>query len=91
MIEGAENREGQVTLMATARNTSQLPVYDLWVQWRTSLGEFGTPDVAPQFLPGETKSSSGVWTEAAGMNGTDVSLDFRDAAGVHWRTTGAAS
>lgn len=87
VIEGSENREGRITLTATARNTSQLPVYDLWVRWRTGRGEFGAPSVAPLFLPAETKASEVIWTEAAGMSGTGVSLDFRDAAGVHWRTT----
>jgi hypothetical protein len=88
LIEDSEKREHQVILMATARNTSQLPVYDVWVQWRTAIGEFGTPTVAPQFLPGETKPCEVIWAEDAGMEGTDVSLDFRDAYGVRWRTTG---
>jgi hypothetical protein len=87
MIEGSEDRQGQVTLMATACNTSSQPVFDLWVRWRTAHGEFGTPSVAPQFLPGATRPFEVIWTEAAGMSETGVSLDFRDAAGVHWRTT----
>lgn len=93
MIEGSEMRPGvekqldQVILKATVRNTSQLPVYDLWVRWRTVNGEFGIPTVAPQFLPGETKPVEVIWSEAAGMEETGVSLDFRDAAGLHWRTT----
>jgi hypothetical protein len=81
MIDGGRNRgqgeQRQVILMATASNTSQLPVYDLWARWRTTNGEFGIPTVAPQFLPGETKPVEVIWTEAGGMEKTGVSLDFR--------------
>jgi hypothetical protein len=63
MIERAETRDGAVTLMSTASNTSRMPVYDLWVQWRSDGGDFGTPSVAPQFLPGTTKPFAAAWTD----------------------------
>ena len=87
MIGRSEIVDGQISLMSNAHNTSQLPVYDLWVQWRSSLGEFGTPSVVPQFLPGEVRPFTGVWTQGTRPSGPNVSLDFRDAAGVRWRTT----
>jgi hypothetical protein len=87
MVDDVQHQEGRQILAATARNKSHLPVYDLWVQWRSSLGEFGIPSVVPQFLPEEAKSFNEVWTQAARLSGIDVSLDFRDASGIHWRTT----
>jgi hypothetical protein len=87
MIGRVENVSGQITVMSNAHNTSQLPVYDLWVQWRSSLGEFGTAAVVPQFSPGDIRPFPGVWTQGTRPSGFDVSLDFRDAAGVRWRTT----
>lgn len=87
MIERVESRDGVLTMTATASNTSPLPVYDLWVQWRSRSGDFGIPNVDPQFPPGSTKAFNGAWTDHARLSGLSVSLDFRDAIGVRWRTT----
>jgi hypothetical protein len=87
-IDGGEPRNDQVALKATAHNTSKVPVYDLRVQWRTADGEFGLPSVAPLLLPESTCPFEASWTEEAGLQRLRVSLDFRDAAGVIWRTTG---
>jgi hypothetical protein len=88
LIDSANRLQAQTTLKAVAHNTSSQPVYDLWVQWRTDDGEFGTPEVRPQLLPDTMEPFEQTWTADAGISGTDVSLDFRDAAGLRWRTTG---
>jgi hypothetical protein len=88
LIDSADRLQAQATLTAIAHNTSSQPVYDLWVQWRTDDAEFGTPEARPQLLPRAAESFKQIWTVDAGISGTDVSLDFRDAAGLRWRTTG---
>jgi len=80
--------QAQVVLRASAWNTSSQPVYDLWVQWRTDDGEFGTPEARPLLVPRGAWHFDQAWTIDAGISGVDVSLDFRDAAGLRWRTTG---
>ncbi len=88
LIDGTDRLQAQVTLRSVAHNTSSQPVYDLWLQWRTDNGEFGTPEARPQLLPHATERFEQIWTVDAGISGTDVSLDFRDAAGLRWRTSG---
>lgn len=88
LIDEARTLKAQTILKAAARNTSSQPVYDLWVQWRTDDGEFGDATSRPQLLPAAAERFEQSWTTAAGITGTDVSLDFRDAAGLRWRTTG---
>jgi hypothetical protein len=88
LIDEARSLQVQTMLKATAHNTSSQPVYDLWVQWLTDDGEFGDPAAKPQLLPTATERFEQFWTADAGISGTNVSLDFRDAAGLRWRTTG---
>lgn len=76
-----------VLLEARASNTSQQPVYDIEVQWRTSEGQFGQPMVKPQLLPKEITTFPQHWTADQGITGLGVSMAFRDAAGIHWRST----
>jgi hypothetical protein len=75
-----------VQVTAEGRNTSGQPVYDIAVEWRTNTGPFGNVMVKPQLMPGETTPFTETWTEAQGFYGLSVKVEFRDAAGIHWRT-----
>jgi len=86
IASGAPANSG-VLLEANASNTSQQPVYDIEVHWRTSDGQFGQPMVKPQLRPDEMTSFPQHWTADQGITGLGVSIAFRDAAGIHWRTT----
>jgi len=88
LIDRTDRLQAKVTLKAVAHNTSSQPVYDLWVQWRTDDGVFGTPEGRPQLRPDATERFEQLWTADAGISGTDVCLDFRDAAGLRWRSSG---
>jgi hypothetical protein len=55
LIEDGEGRQDQIILKATAHNTSEVPIYDLRVQWKSASGEFGTPSIAPVLLPGSAQ------------------------------------
>ena len=87
LIDEARTLQAETVLKAAVHNTSSQPAYDLWVQWRTDDGEFGDPASRSQLLPTAIERSEQLWTAAEGISGTDVSLDFRDAAGLRWRTT----
>lgn len=75
-----------VQVTAEGRNTSGQPVYDIAVEWRTNTGPFGNGMVKPQLMPGETAPFTQTWTEDQGFHGLSVKIEFRDAAGTHWRT-----
>jgi len=87
LMGSIDSLQAQATLKAVAHNTSNQPVYDLWLRWRTDNGEFGNAGAKPQLLPHATERFEQVWTIDDGISGTDVSLDFRDTAGLRWRTT----
>ena len=61
LIDGTDRLQAQATLRSVAHNTSSQPVYDLWVQWRTDNGEFGTPGARPSYcrMPRSALSKSG--------------------------------
>jgi len=82
--EGGIDRVIRVT--ATGTNTSTRPIYDIEVQWRTASGPFGDTAMEPQILPGLGEQFLQRWTAEQGVSGLAVSLSFRDAAGVQWRT-----
>jgi hypothetical protein len=67
---------------ACVRNTSRQPVYDINVGWGSSFGA-GTWRV---LLPDEENAIPGAGSSVA--DGTaPIRIEFRDAAGVRWRTT----
>lgn len=75
-----------VQVTAEARNTSSQPVYDIAVEWRTNTGPFGNVMLKPQLMPEETTLFTQTWTEAQGLHGLSIKIEFRDASGIHWRT-----
>jgi hypothetical protein len=65
---------------AFIRNSSSQPVYEISIGWA------GTAQAAvPRLMPGQEYCVPGAGTSAA--DGTHA--EFRDAAGVRWRTTSA--
>jgi hypothetical protein len=75
-----------VQVLTEASNTSRQPVYDIAVKWRMNTGEFGAVAFKPQLMPEETGRFVQTWTADLGISGLGVKIEFRDAAGVHWRT-----
>jgi len=63
-------------------NASEQPIYDLAASW----ADGADPVRLPVLMPGEPYAFSAGWQDAAGKM-PPVWLDFRDAAGVRWRTT----
>lgn len=76
---------------ATVRNTSDQPVYDMYVIWQLGTVRMGKPDPVARLLPGEqvtfergrqaADASSAALTDPAALN---AFLTFRDTAGVRW-------
>jgi hypothetical protein len=79
----------QWRVRATVHNTSQQPVYDLYVIWLLGTTRVGKPDRAARLLPGQqTSFERGPDADAQGDQ-TDPAalaafLTFRDAADVRW-------
>jgi hypothetical protein len=75
-------------LMATVRNTSRQPIYDLHVIWQQGMVRMGKPDRAGRLMPDSDVSFERLGSLDAsppvdpGMLG--AFLAFRDAAGVRW-------
>ena len=70
-------------MVATVRifNSSEQPIYDL------SAGAVGKEPVQlPVLMPEDSTTFSAEWRDAVG-NWPPVWVDFRDAAGWHWRVT----
>jgi hypothetical protein len=70
---------------ATVRNTSDQPVYDLYVIWQLGTVRMGKPDPVARLLPGERVTFERVRqpadADAAALN---AFVTFRDTAGVRW-------
>src|SRR5215469_10421280 len=79
---------------ATVRNTSDQPVYDMYVIWQLGTVRMGKPDPVARLLPGEQVTFERGHRAADGSDGADVALSdpsalsafltFRDTAGVRW-------
>lgn len=82
-----QGNDGTVVIVGQAQNTSRQPVYDLSARCRTDDGAFGTPYVQPLLMPGDSMTFEETWSRADGISGLSLWLEFRDASGVHWRTT----
>jgi hypothetical protein len=76
---------------ATVRNTSDQPVYDMYVIWQLGTVRMGKPDPVARLLPGEqvtferdrqaADASSAATSDPSALN---AFLTFRDTAGVRW-------
>ena len=74
---------------ATVHNSSQQPVYDVYVIWLLGTTRLGRPDPAARLLPGhEVTFERGPDSAAAGSPVDPAALTafltFRDTAGVRW-------
>jgi hypothetical protein len=81
-VTDPEDQSGPVV---NVRNTSEQPVYELAITWADAAVPMPvvTSDGGP-FMPGVENAF-----DVPGLAGTDIAvwLDFRDAAGLRWRTT----
>jgi hypothetical protein len=79
----------QDRVSATVRNSSDQPVYDLYLIWQLGTVRMGKPDRVARLFPGD-KSCFERGSEAADADApadpTAISafLTFRDSAGVRW-------
>jgi len=74
---------------ATVHNSSQQPVYDVYVIWLLGTTRLGRPDPVPRLLPGCDVTFERGPDSAAPGNPVDPAaltafLTFRDTAGVRW-------
>jgi hypothetical protein len=74
---------------ASVRNSSQQPVYDVYVIWLLGTTRLGRPDPAARLLPGhEVTFERGPDSAAPGTpvdpDALTAFLTFRDTAGVRW-------
>src|SRR5579859_7942599 len=86
---GAETKATEWRVRATVRNTSQQPVYDLYVIWLLGTTRAGKPDRAARLLPGREVC----FERGPAPDGSDEPIDpgalaafltFRDTAGIRW-------
>ena len=87
VITGILGAGSQTHATADVTNASTWPIYDIAAQWHTSQQSFGSEKTKSQLAPEETARFSEEWAAADGISGLGVAIDFRDAAGAHWRTT----
>jgi|SRR5215471_6746802 len=91
----SEKRDKQQTeaaewrICANVRNSSQQPVYDLYVIWLHGTVRVGKPDRAARLLPGrdvffERVPDPDAKDQAIDPDALSAFLTFRDAAGVRW-------
>jgi hypothetical protein len=83
---------GQWQVTACVHNTSQQPVYDLYVIWQLGTVRMGKPDPAPRLMPGQqlrfergpdpaTLAAPDAQVDPASLS---AFLTFRDSSGVRW-------
>ncbi|HWF79621.1 MAG TPA: hypothetical protein VN695_03490 [Streptosporangiaceae bacterium] len=91
----AQPRQAPWLVTATVRNTSDQPVYDMYVIWQLGTTRMGKPDPVARLLPGEQASfERGNQPADADPSSDPVApsdpaalnafLTFRDTAGVRW-------
>jgi hypothetical protein len=76
-------------VVATVRNTSDQPVYDLYVIWQRGTTRMGKPDPAAKLMPGDDVSfergpQAGDSDQPADPAALNAFLTFRDTAGIRW-------
>jgi hypothetical protein len=86
--EDAPVLPGNPVLMIEAKvsNSSPQPVYDVRVQFELGDGPFGNPEPVAVLMPGRSYEYTRPWTRGLGLARLGATLEFRDAAGLHWRT-----
>lgn len=90
----ASPRHSPWHVTATVRNTSDQPVYDMYVIWQLGTVRMGKPDPVARLLPGEQvtferghrAADADVSFDVAPSDPSALSafLTFRDTAGVRW-------
>ena len=80
---------GERAAAAAVRNSSDQPVYDLYVIWQLGTTRMGKPDRAARLLPGsqvsfERKYEPGDGEAPADPTAINAFLTFRDTAGIRW-------
>jgi hypothetical protein len=88
-LDRATASSEQWHVCAAVHNTSQQPVYDLYVIWLLGTTRMGKPDRAARLLPGQQLS----FERGPELDANDKPIDpgalaafltFRDTAGVRW-------
>jgi len=87
--EAPADEEAPCQVTATVRNSSDQPVYDLYVIWQRGTVRMGRPDAVARLLPGDQASfergpqsdDSDGPADPAALN---AFLTFRDTVGVRW-------
>src|SRR5215469_219937 len=93
--ESASSATSPWRVTATVRNTSEQPVYDMYVIWQLGTVRMGKPDPVSRLLPGERATFERAQHAAVvGPSSDDITpsdpaavtafLTFRDTAGVRW-------
>ena len=90
----ARTRSGEVirvgskppAVIAKAHNTSDQPIYDAELYWRSGSEGHGTPNPEPvgTLLPRATHTSRRDFPPGSNLEACGAVLRFRDAAGTKW-------
>jgi hypothetical protein len=91
VVAAAPDQDGRGTpgrLLATVRNASRQPIYDLHVIWQQGMERMGKPDRLGRLMPGSDASFERQGPLEAGPaldpDLLSAFLAFRDAAGMRW-------
>jgi hypothetical protein len=87
VIDQVSRAGGEVRAASNSTNASTQPIYDIVAQWGTRFGPVGDPMMHPQLVPGESTSFIQLWQSEDLTSNLSIQIEFRDAAGVYWRTT----
>jgi hypothetical protein len=88
-IPRGQQAEAAAELTARIHNASQQPVYDLEMTWhegQNPKNQIGDPKKRDRLMPDESLPFSPTATMGSSTDGIGVTAEFRDAAGVRWRT-----
>lgn len=87
VIRGVSKSGNEVGGVSQATNASTRPIYDIIAQWGSRFENLGEPVPKPELVPGESAPFNQAWRMDDLPSGVGVSIEFRDAAGVFWRST----
>jgi hypothetical protein len=84
-IPGRQQTDTILELTARVHNASQQPIYDLTMTWHDGQNQFGDPKCRDRLMPNESLPFNPTGVSGKSTAGVGVAVEFRDAAGVHWR------